>query len=276
MVRLLDRQIHRRWPLLVASAAGAVLLACGGLLVRDLLRPPAAPDPGSRRVPAPPAQAPWVSPLLSSCPALDPQLQLRLAALQQQFPRRIRQLRIDPSNYGQRFRQDAYGNRLDPSPALVVLHETVYGIGSAINTFTTHHPQDDDQVSYHVLIGEQGQVVQAVPPELRAYGAGNSAFQGRWVVTSPRMPGSVNNFALHISLETPLDGENAAPSHSGYSRQQYDALAVLLAQWMRTYNIPADHITTHRHVDLGHERADPRSFDWDALADRLKALGVLC
>jgi N-acetyl-anhydromuramyl-L-alanine amidase AmpD len=276
MVRLLDRQISRRWPLLAASAAGAVLLSCGVVLVRDLLHPPVAPDPGSRRVPAPPTQAPWVSPLLSSCPAVDPQLRRRLTALQHQLPGRIRQLRIDPSNYGQRFQQDAYGNRLDPRPALVVLHETVYGIGSAINTFTTHHPQDHDQVSYHVLIGEQGQVVQAVPPELRAFGAGNSAFQGRWVVTSPRMPGSVNNFALHISLETPLDGENSAPSHSGYSRQQYDALAVLLAEWMRKYNIAADHITTHRHVDLGNERADPRSFDWEALAARLQALGMIC
>jgi N-acetylmuramoyl-L-alanine amidase len=159
---------------------------------------------------------------------------------------------------------------------LVVLHETVYGIGSAINTFTTHHPHDDDQVSYHVLIGEDGQVVEALDPAKRAFGAGYSAFKGRWDVTNPSMAGSVNNFALHLSLETPLDGEDADPGHSGYSSRQYDALAVVLADWMRRYRIPFERITTHRHVDLGAERADPRSFDWSALHRRLLAMGVLC
>jgi N-acetyl-anhydromuramyl-L-alanine amidase AmpD len=53
-------------------------------------------------------------------------------------------------------------------------------------------------------------------------------------------------------------------------------LAVVLADWMRRYRIPFEHITTHRHVDLGAERADPRSFDWSALQVRLAALGALC
>ncbi|MEN9540853.1 MAG: hypothetical protein RLZZ459_944, partial [Cyanobacteriota bacterium] len=57
---------------------------------------------------------------------------------------------------------------------------------------------------------------------------------------------------------------------------QYDALAVVLADWMQRFNIPADHITTHRHVDLGLERADPRSLDWSALQVRLAALDRLC
>jgi N-acetyl-anhydromuramyl-L-alanine amidase AmpD len=86
----------------------------------------------------------------------------------------------------------------------------------------------------------------------------------------------VNNFALHVSLETPLDGEDNAPEHSGYTASQYDALALLLAQWMRRYGIPPERITTHAHVDLGGERADPRTFDWQALQQRLAALGLLC
>jgi N-acetyl-anhydromuramyl-L-alanine amidase AmpD len=96
------------------------------------------------------------------------------------------------------------------------------------------------------------------------------------VITNPAMAGSVNNFALHLSLETPLDGEDSEPGHSGYSTSQYDNLAVVLADWMRRYRIPFDAITTHRHVDLGLERADPRSFDWAALQRRLAALGALC
>ena len=90
------------------------------------------------------------------------------------------------------------------------------------------------------------------------------------------MSGSVNNFALHVSLETPLDGEDDGPAHSGYSTLQYEALAVVLADWMKQYRIPFEHITTHRHVDLGAARADPCSFNWQTFQLRLAALGALC
>jgi N-acetyl-anhydromuramyl-L-alanine amidase AmpD len=188
----------------------------------------------------------------------------------------VQRIGIHPSNFSERQKQDAFGNRIDPKPRVVVLHETVYGLGSAINTFVTPHPEDDDQVSYHMLIGEDGRIIQALDPSKRAFGAGNSAFDGEWVITNPKAGGSINNFALHLSLETPLDGEDNASGHSGYSQAQYDALALVLSHWMMNYNIPAENITTHRHVDLGGERADPRSFNWNELKERLIALGVLC
>ena len=233
-------------------------------------------QPQRQRVPDPPAQAAWISPLKRQCSVGDRALRQHLLNLQRSLPQRIERLRIDPSNYAERLRRDAYGNRLDTTPSVVVMHETVYGLGSAINTFTTHHPDDADQVSYHLLLGERGRVVQAVDPAKRAYGAGYSAFQGRWVITNPAMAGSVNNFALHVSLETPLDGEDSEAGHSGYTAIQYDNLALVLADWMRRYRIPFEAITTHRHVDLGLERADPRSFDWSALQRRPAALGALC
>jgi N-acetyl-anhydromuramyl-L-alanine amidase AmpD len=185
-------------------------------------------------------------------------------------------VRVDPTNFGERFRRDAFGRAIDPTPRLVVLHETVYGMQSAIHTFRTPHPNDQDQVSYHALIGEDGQVIQLLDPSKRAFGAGNSAFNGQWVVTNPKVGGSVNNFALHVSLETPLDGENDNAGHSGYSSAQYDALAALLADWMGRYPIKPENITTHRAVDIGGERADPRSFNWQALQERLQNLGLLC
>ena len=86
----------------------------------------------------------------------------------------------------------------------------------------------------------------------------------------------MNNFALHLSLETPKNGANNARTHSGYSSKQYDALALVLSGWIRSFNLPPAAITTHRHVDLGGERSDPRSFDWSALQARLAALGDLC
>lgn len=279
MVRpLLSHGPQRPFGLLAAALAGLGLLAGVAVVVQQLRQQAPIELPARlRRGPAPPPQAAWVSPLQQlQCPRPDGALRQRLQRLQQRLPGQVRQLRIDPSNYGERFQRDAHGNPLDPRPSLVVLHETVYGLSSAVNTFLTHHPDDNDQVSYHVLIGEDGQVVQALDPSKRAFGAGYSAFRGRWVITNPSMGGSVNNFALHISLETPLDGEDDDLSHSGYSTAQYDALAVVLANWMRRYGIPADAITTHRHVDLGLERADPRSFNWQDLQQRLAALGVIC
>ena len=285
-----------RRPLLLAIAAASVLTVGGlawlarGLLIPadqaretsllelldDTRRQGAAVEEKRPRAPAPPAHEAWVSPLRQACPIREPAVQQRLAILMDDLDQRRRRIRIDPSNYGQRFRSDVFGNRLDPTPRVVVLHETVYGLASAVNTFQTAHPNDDDQVSYHTLIGLDGTILDTVDPSRRAFGAGFSAFQGRWAMTSRRVSGSINNFALHLSLESPLDGENEAPVHSGYTQAQYDALAVVLADWMRRYPISAEAITTHRHVDVGRERADPRSFDWSQLRRRLAALGVIC
>ncbi len=235
----------------------------------------AAPSPGSTATP-PPAQVAWQSPLRKQCLAPQTTERQHLLGLVNQLRTSPRQVSIDPTNFGERFTRDAFGNPLDPTPRLVVLHETVYSMSSAISTFRTPHPRDEDQVSYHALVGRDGEVVFLLDPRKRAFGAGNSAFRGQWAVTNPKVGGSVNNFALHVSLESPSDGENGGPQHSGYTAAQYDGLAALLAFWMEAFPIPADQITTHRAVDLGGERADPRSFDWSALQNRLGQLGLLC
>ena len=282
MVRLtpVSKPSQQLWRVAVLLAMASGLCGTWWLLQRQPAPVVLAPVVRERKrvegTPAPPMQQEWLSPLQRQCSKFDPVVVQRLRALATTLPRRMERLAIDPSNYGERMALDPYGNHLDRTPSMVVLHETVYGIGSAINTFNTHHPHDHDQVSYHLLIGEDGRVVQTLDPAKRAYGAGYSAFKGRWDITNPDLAGSVNNFALHLSLETPLDGEDDAPTHSGYSSAQYDAMAVVLSQWMQRYRIPYQHITTHRHVDLGLERADPRSFDWQALQIRLAALGVLC
>ena len=283
---------------LLFPVAGAVLLGLGGLILvnlrpwssshsqqdseslLDLLLMQSPPREASRsqekRAPLPPPRAPWASPLQEVCPPLDVALRERLLRLQERLKDATAIQRIHPSNYGERYQVDAYGATVDPTPRVIVLHETVYGLGSALNTFSTHHEDDADQVSYHSLIGLEGRLVRVVDPRNRAFGAGNSAFNNQWVVTNPSVGGSINNFALHLSLETPLDGENDGPEHSGYTPSQYDTLALELAHWMQRFRIPATHITTHRYVDLGGERADPRSFNWQALALRLRALGLLC
>lgn len=166
----------------------------------------------------------------------------------------------DPSNYGDRYVTDANGQPVF-NDFIVVIHETVGSAQSAINTFQTPHPLDDDQVSYHTLIARDGTVIYIVPPEKRAFGAGNSVFVGpngpEAVLTNPALPPSVNNFAYHVSLESPADGRGNGRTHSGYTQAQYESLAWLLA---RT-TIPEGRITTHRAVDRSGTRLDPRSFE---------------
>lgn len=179
-------------------------------------------------------------------------------------PKEVLQL-ADPSNYGERFASDVNGKPLN-NDFIVVLHETVGSASSALNLFARHHPRDEDQVSYHTLIGLDGTVYYVVPPEQRAFGAGDSTFRTaageETVTTNPGFPSSVNNFAYHISLETPPDGQNNRSSqHSGYTEAQYQSLAWLLA---RT-TVPDYRITTHKAVDRSGSRSDPRSYEPERL-----------
>ena len=233
-------------------------------------------DPLKSPRPAVPRAESWQSPLAKQCKDLDQPVRRRLEAIRKRLGQDREEISIDASNYGKRYRLDPWKQPIDPKPRLVVLHETSNTLSSAINTFKTYHPNDNDQVSYHTLIGRSGEVVDVVDPLMRAYGAGYSAFLGEWAVTNPELMGSVNNFALHLSLETPADGYIGGRTHSGYTSEQYDALAVVLDEWMSQFGIPPEAITTHEHVDLGGERGDPRSFDWGELQVRLAALKRLC
>ncbi len=233
-------------------------------------------DNPSASVPLPPKSRSWRSPLARQCSGVDRALRSRLNQLDARSGSWRTFVKIDATNFGERYDKDAYGRVIDATPRVVVLHETVYSLSSALNTFMTPHPRDEDQVSYHTLVGQDGRVLDLVDPLSRAYGAGFSAFLGEWAITNRKLKGSINNFALHLSLETPPSGANANRSHVGYTSKQYDALALVLSGWIRSFNLPPAAITTHRHVDLGGERDDPRSFDWSKLQTRLAALGDLC
>ncbi len=165
-----------------------------------------------------------------------------------------------PTNFGQRFLQDLKGQVVQNDPILV-LHETVGSADGTIGFFQTPHPDDDDQVSYHTLIKPDGTVVYLVPPDQRAFGAGNSVFASATgaeaVQTNPDFPPSVNNFAYHVSLVTPSDGRDNRLTHSGYTRSQYQSLAWLVAKT----GILRPRQTTHKEVDRSRQRMDPRSFD---------------
>ncbi|WP_414564029.1 MULTISPECIES: peptidoglycan recognition family protein [unclassified Anabaena] len=169
---------------------------------------------------------------------------------------------VHPSNYGERYTRDA-NNLPVNNQAIVVLHETAAAASSVINFFQTPNEDESVQASYHALIKLDGTVVYLVPPDKRAYGAANSVFESpngvETVTTNPNLASSVNNFAYHVSLETPPDGRgnNFLTSHSGYTEAQYNSLAWLIAQ----SQVPDYRITTHRAVDRSGQKIDPVSFD---------------
>lgn len=172
------------------------------------------------------------------------------------------------SNYGDRYLQDVAGQPAQRAP-IIVLHETVASASSVINYFQSFQSDEDDQASYHTLIAIDGTIIYFVPPDKRAFGAGNSVFANALVKesvqTNPKYPSSVNNFAYHISLETPADGMHNGSSHSGYTESQYRSLAWLVAKT----DVPIERITTHRIVDRSGSRIDPRSFNFSIFQGRL-------
>ncbi|MDP5016392.1 N-acetylmuramoyl-L-alanine amidase [Anabaena sp. UHCC 0187] len=186
------------------------------------------------------------------------------------------QAKVDPSNYGDRYLADINGVPFNHQP-IIVIHETTNSTSSAINFFQTPHDDESVQASYHAIITLEGQVIYLVPPEKRAFGAGNSVFKGvngvETVQTNPNLPPSVNNFAYHVSLETPPDawGKSDIAQHTGYTEAQYNSLAWLIAQ----SQVPDDRITTHKAVDVAGGKVDPLSFDGDKFLKKLHSFRQL-
>lgn len=183
----------------------------------------------------------------------------------------------DPSNYGPRLAVDWQGRPVPHTPLLIVVHETVVDENAALELFRRRHNDDAQQASYHVLIGRDGRRIRVVPDAQRAFGAGDSAFEGQSVQLRPGVRPSVNNIALHVSLVSPADGvDGEGRAHSGYTASQYRSLASQIALWQASYAIPASRVVTHQEVDRSGTRRDPRSFDWSSLGRDLRDRWIAC
>lgn len=182
----------------------------------------------------------------------------------------------DQSNFGEREAQDGWGRPINSIPQVIVLHETVISGPQTVALFKTHHPVDDQQASYHLLIDRDGGRLRIVPDEKRAFGAGMSAFGDATQRTKPTSVGSINNIALHVSLVSPADGRDDRDGHSGYTEAQYKNLAGQVLLWQAAFGIPMTRVTTHAAVDRSHSRYDPRSFRWDSFDLHYRAAAAAC
>ena len=153
-----------------------------------------------------------------------------------------------------------------PRPAgiaveLVVLHSIslppgVYG-GDAIERLFNNqlggneHPYFAQisglQVSAHFLLRRDGQALQFVSCDQRAWHAGESHWRGR---------DNCNDWSIGIELEG-LEGEAFEPA-------QYSELAALLRAIARRYPVQA--LAGHEHVAPGRKQDPGAGFDWRLLA----------
>jgi hypothetical protein len=245
-------------PAFPVRPVAAVLLGVGlgvAAVVVAGREPPIAPEPKRGW-----AQGAGLQQLLRPNPQAARRCAAKLAIRERPTP-------ADPTNFGERRPTDAEGGLVPNQPSVIVLHETVMSLGDTLRFFQTPHPRDADQASYHLLLDSRGMAYRLVPDAKRAFGSGWSAWGDGSIrhrpLSSPLAGGSINNVALHLSLESPADGRGDDDAHSGYSRAQYERLAEHVLIWQLRWGIPMRRITTHAAVDRSHSRRDPRSFRWE-------------
>lgn len=104
------------------------------------------------------------------------------------------------------------------------------------------------RVSAHLLIRRDGQVVQFVSFNDRAWHAGKSVWQGRE---------ACNDYSIGIECE----GTDEVP----YEAAQYLTLRELLPKLLAAYAIPQERIVGHSDIAPGRKTDPGASFDWSRI-----------
>lgn len=149
-------------------------------------------------------------------------------------------------------------------PDLIVIHNislppNQYG-GEGINQLFTNcldkdeHPYYADihhlRVSSHLLIRRDGEIVQYVPFDKRAWHAGVSEYQGREVC---------NNFSIGIEME--------GSDYEAFTADQYVALEFAIKALLKSYSsLSSKSITGHEHISPGRKTDPGPFFEWDKLS----------
>lgn len=140
----------------------------------------------------------------------------------------LHSISLPPGQYGGDAIERLFTNRLDPS----------------------EHPYYAEiaqlRVSSHYLIRRDGEVVQFVPIERRAWHAGASSWRGR---------SRCNDFSVGIELE--------GTEEDAFTDLQYEALASLLRELRQS--LPIRDIAAHSDVAPGRKTDPGARFDWPRL-----------
>ncbi len=154
-------------------------------------------------------------------------------------------------------------------PQLLVIHNISLPPGqfgdSSIERFFTNtldwdeHPFfaeiRDVKVSAHLLIRRDGELVQFVSFDDRAWHAGLSCYGGRE---------NCNDFSIGIELE----GTDSLP----YTNAQYRALRAVTRALLQTYpSMSRDHIAGHSDIAPGRKTDPGPAFDWSRYLQDLES-----
>jgi len=149
-------------------------------------------------------------------------------------------------------------------PLLFVIHET----NTDIETSLRLHNDPEYYGSYHAIIERTGVIHYLTPADSKAFAAAKSSYSNLITGEIEEMNGSVDDFAFHVSLETPPDGVSFNyDSHSGYTEQQYQSLAWLA----RSTGVETHRIVTHGQV-RDPQTTEPRCFNRGELQRRIESL----
>lgn len=149
----------------------------------------------------------------------------------------LHSISLPPGEFGGDAIEQLFTNRLDPTahPAF----ESLRGL----------------EVSAHFVVRRDGEVVQYVSTQRRAWHAGRSQWLGR---------DNCNDYSVGIELEG-LEGGTFEPA-------QYRALATLMRAIRRQH--PITQVAGHQHVAPGRKGDPGAGFDWLRLRRRLRWQGV--
>lgn len=110
------------------------------------------------------------------------------------------------------------------------------------------------KVSAHLLIKRDGDCVQYVPFNQRAWHAGQSSYEGRE---------RCNDFSIGIELE--------GTEHTAYTDKQYRRLAEVIDTLLHEYpTLSKQHITGHSDIAPGRKTDPGASFNWPKLFNLLR------
>lgn len=115
-----------------------------------------------------------------------------------------------------------------------------------LNAHPTYKTLVGVEVSAHLLIRRDGELIQFVPFHLRAWHAGISSFEGRT---------GCNDFSIGIELE----GTDNIP----YTSEQYDVLSQIALSIMKAFpEITLERIVGHNQIAPDRKTDPGAAFDW--------------
>ncbi len=143
----------------------------------------------------------------------------------------IHGISLPPGEFGGPYIDQLFTNRLDPG------------------AHPYFAPIADLRVSAHLLIRRDGELVQYVPLQQRAWHAGVSSFAGRE---------RCNDYAIGIELE--------GSDHTPYTDAQYGRLQQVIAAIQAQFPaITAERIVGHSDIAPGRKSDPGPAFDWQRL-----------